>query len=242
MGSLGSSGELGEEGIEELGKTREEELHRVGGRGGSKGSEGQRRWSGDRAHTLQSEVSGDRGPRGWVVRWGWGEAESEGTSALEDRGWVPSCCRACGRRGGIGGAEPKGMVSGRGAGVLKGQRRRARGSGLEPAGWRAGRGGPGSGSQGPMCPPLGPGSKATTSGFRRDGRSHAQRPRENMSTSPRVRGPNPNPPRSRRSVRDSAASLSRGGAGAGTQKGPTLPFQDWLLRIAFLFHWLYLLP
>lgn len=85
---------------------------------------------------------------------------AEGTSALEDRGWVPSCCRACGRSGGIGGAEPKGMVSGRGAGVLKGQRRKARGSGLEPAGWRAGRGGPGSGSQGPMCPPPGSGEQS----------------------------------------------------------------------------------
>lgn len=209
------------------------ELHRVAGkrvrdRGGSKESEGQRRWSGDRARTLQSRCQGTAAQ----------EAESEGPSALGDRGWVRGCCRAWGRGGGeLGGADPKGMVSARGAGVLKGQQEKGP---RVRAG--AGRGGQGSGSQGPLCPHWVRGAKPQRPASRRDGRSHAQSPRETMPAAPRVRGPNPNPPRSRRSVRDSAASVSRGGAGAGTQRGPTLPFQNWLRRIAFLFHWLYLLP
>lgn len=57
--------------------------------------------------------------------------ESEGKSALEDRSSVRSYRRAWGQRDGRGGANPKDMVSGRRAGVLK----RPTGEGPEGKGW-----------------------------------------------------------------------------------------------------------
>ena len=105
------------------------------------------------------------GPRGWVVCSG-AESESEGTSVLEHRSWVQTCRRAWGRsRGRKGEADPKGMVSGSGAGLLKGQQKgeKVGAWGQQPS--RASRGnGSGvraEGPQGPVCSPLGPGSKAT---------------------------------------------------------------------------------
>lgn len=60
----------------------------------------------------------------------------------------------------------------------------------------------------------------------------------------RVLGPKRDPPRSRRWVRDGAASFGPrgGGAGTGTHKGPALPLQDWCLRIVLPFYWLHWMP
>lgn len=81
---------------------------------------------------LQSEGSGDRGPRGWVAcsgarrsRW-----RSPRVPAFLDRSWVKSCRQAWSRSRRRGGADPKGMVSGRGAGT-----QRPAGEGLGPAAW-----------------------------------------------------------------------------------------------------------
>lgn len=102
------------------------------------------------------------GPRGRVVCSG---AESEGTSVVEHRSWAQTCRRAWGRSGGRKETDPKCMVSGSGAGLLKGQEK---GGKVVVWGQQSGRAGRGKGSrvraegpQGPVCSPLGPGSKAT---------------------------------------------------------------------------------
>lgn len=105
--------------------------------------------------------------------------------------WLSPRVRALCRTGaGFGvavrlGAKPKGMVSGRGAAVLKGQQEtgpRVRAGASRLA---RGPGRTGVGITGPyICPHWVRGAKPQPRASRRDGRSYAQSPHENMSTSP----------------------------------------------------------
>lgn len=114
------------------------------------------------AHAAIGGVGGPRPKRLGCALWV-GEkptAESEGTRALEDRGWVRSCCRAWGRRGGIVGGEPKGMVSGRAAGVLKGQQEKGPRARAGASRLARGPGRTGVGITGPYLLPTGSGEQS----------------------------------------------------------------------------------
>lgn len=125
------------------------------GRGESKESEGQRRRSGERAQTLLSEVPGSRTQEAGVCAVGREEAQggARGIRRSGGQGLGSELLAGLGRRGGKRGADSKGMVSGRGTGVL---RRPTEGTGVkdwdQQSGARAGEGAQRLGSQGPTCP------------------------------------------------------------------------------------------
>lgn len=146
-----------------------------------------------------------------------------------------------GRGGRGGGAGPQSVVGAGGAG-LKGQQEGLWGG----AGAAARPRGPGVGARGPpglICSPPGPRSKATASNSPEEGRG----PSSELPAKPRPPPPATSGP-TRTHLAPAAPSgtapprWAAGGAGAGTQRGPALPLQDWVLRETLPSHWLYWLP
>lgn len=141
-------------------------------------------------------------------------AESESTGVLEGRSWT-ELPAGLGPEEWARRSDPKGVVSGRGAGVLKGQQGKGR---RVRAGARSLARGPGEGyrdpgggnHRAPSAPiEFGEQSNSLSLPKEREG-ARFRVPREAVSAYPRDLWPSPDPPRSRRSVRDSAASVGRG--------------------------------
>lgn len=106
------------------------------------------------------------------------------------------------------------MVRGSGAGLLKGQqgkgrrvRAGARSLARRPGEWYRDRGGGNHGA--PFAPTEYRGQKNSFWIPKKKERARFRVPRETVCAYPRDLGPSPDPPRSRRSVRDSAASVGR---------------------------------
>lgn len=144
---------------------------------------------------------------------------------------------------GRGGSDPKGVVSGSGAGVLKGQQEKDR---RVRAGASSLARGPGEGyrdrSGGNHRAPFATTAYGEQSNSlwllkEREG-ARFRFPAKSCPPTPATSGP------ARTHLAPAARSgtapprWAGGGAGAGTQIGSALPLQDWFLRIVFPFHWL----